>query len=86
MIPAFVHPYLYSYNIDDLDVSRHAGVIIRSILVLGNQQSVDWMKGQYSRDQIREVIEKQIVSDWNRKAMNYWSLIYGVQPKQTRFG
>ena len=60
-------------------------IIIKNILDLGTREATEWLKNVYLEEEIREVIKKSIRTAWSKKSINYWSLIYEVEPKEKRF-
>jgi len=83
-LPQFLKPFLWSYNFEQIDVAKDKNIIIKNILDLGTYDSVKWVKENYSRGEIEEVIKKTIQSDWGDKSLNYWTQIYNVKPKKNR--
>ena len=85
-IPYFVQPFLWSYDLDQLDIKRDQRLIIFQVLSVGSREATDWLRGQYSREQIQEVIVQTPISQWNQKSLALWSLVFDVIPsKKTRF-
>lgn len=84
-IPQFLQPFLWSYDLSQLDLTKHKNIIIKNILDLGTSQATDWLKQQYSEDEIRETIRESVFSDWSKKSINLWTLVYNISPKKTRF-
>jgi len=79
-IPGFLQPFLWSYDLSRLDLDRHKDIIIKNILDFGTVQATDWLKEKYTSKEIRETIRNSYSSDWSKKSLNFWSLIYGVTP------
>lgn len=85
-VPQFLRPFLWSYDLSGLDLEIHKNIIIKNILDAGNEQATDWMKKTYSDNEIKDAIIKSFKSDWSRKSINLWSLVYKVSPeKEKRF-
>jgi|AntRauTorckE6833_2_1112554.scaffolds.fasta_scaffold122034_1 hypothetical protein len=84
-LPQFLRPFLWSYDLSRLDAQEHKDIIIKNILDFGNVWATDWMKSTYTENEIKEVIRKSVRSSWSKKSINFWSFIYGVSPKETRF-
>ncbi len=84
-IPEFLQPFLWSYDLACLDREKHKNIIIKNILDLGNTQATDWLKQNYTKNEICKAIRQSILSDWSKKSINLWAQIYGVHPKQNRF-
>ena len=68
-----------------MDLEKHKRIIIKNILDFGTKQATDWLRENYTEEEIKEVIRKSIRSEWSKKSINLWSMIYNVQPKETRF-
>ncbi len=85
-LPPCVKAVLWSYNTDQIDVELHKVRIITNILNLGTDAAVRWLFDMYPRQVIAEVVAHPRPGEWNRKSLNFWSLIFGVKPENhTRF-
>lgn len=84
MVPDFVWPFLWSYNIDSLDLSRDKKRIITNVLNLGTKEATDWIFKIYSREDIKECLTSPLPGEWNNKSMVFWSLILDIPPGQIR--
>ncbi len=80
MIPKYVRPFLWSYNIDKLDLQRDKKRIITNILNLGTTKATDWLFKVYSKQDIKDAIINPLPGEWNKKSLNFWSLILEVTP------
>lgn len=85
-IPQFVAPFLWSYDIKRLDTETNKKVIIHNVLNFGSEEATDWLRGIYSNSEIQEVLRIVPASEWSKKSIALWSLVFGVSPAQaTRF-
>ncbi len=84
-LPQFLQPFLWSYDLSRMDLEKHKRIIIKNILDFGTRQATDWLRENYTKEEIKEVIRKSVRTEWSKKSINLWSLIYNVQPKETRF-
>ena len=84
-LPEFLRPFLWSYDFDNLDLQEDKKVIIKNILDFGTKEATDWLEENYSRDEIQEVIKKTVRTEWSKKSINLWELIYEVSPREKRF-
>lgn len=80
-VPDFVAPFLWSYDIDKINIDRHKKTIICNVLNYGTKPAIDWLRSTYSKDDILEVIAHTPKSAWSRKSLALWSLVYGVNPE-----
>ena len=53
MIPKFVQPFLWSYDVDALDISRDKRRIITNVLNLGTSEATDWLFDTYTNEDIK---------------------------------
>lgn len=80
IIPNFIKPYLWSYDISKLDMQTNKRRIITNILNVGSAQATDWLFSVYSKEEIIDVIVKPLSGEWNKRSLHFWSLILGVVP------
>jgi len=83
MIPPFIQPFLWSYNVEKLDLSRDKKRIITNILNLGTTQATKWLFETYSKEDIKEALIHPLSGEWNRKSLNFWGLVLNIKPDLT---
>ena len=79
MLPKYVQPFLWSYDIAKIDLQKNKKIIILNILNLGDSQSVKWLFEVYKKEEIKEVIENSSLGEWNKKSLNFWKLFFNIQ-------
>lgn len=87
-IPKYVKACLWSYNTDMVDfaILDHRTRIIQNVLNRGTSDAISWLRKIFSKKEITEVIQKSNSSDWNKKSLALWSLVFDVRPmKEGRF-
>jgi hypothetical protein len=82
-IPQEVQPFLWSYDISDLDLEKHKKRIITNVLNYGTRDATNWVKETCSDTEIRSVLADSLPGEWLDKSLNYWSLVYDVEPGST---
>ncbi|MFA6077281.1 MAG: hypothetical protein WC735_04380 [Candidatus Paceibacterota bacterium] len=82
-IPSFVKAFLWSYDIERLDRQEDKKRIITNVLNFGTKKATDWLFEIFDRDEVREAIKHPFPGEWNRKSLNFWSLIFDVKPGTT---
>ena len=86
MIPRFVQPFLWSYDVSTLDLSHDKKRIITNVLNLGTSQATDWIFDTYTEKDIKSCLINPLPGEWNNKSMTFWSLVLDVKPgNKTRF-
>ena len=83
MIPSFVHPFLWSYDIEGLDLLENRERIITNVLNLGTTKAVDWLFRVYSEKEIKEMVANPLPGEWNNKSLNFWRIILEVEPSRS---
>ncbi len=83
-LPSFLRPFLWSYDLEKMDKEKHKQIIIKNVLDFGTKQAIDWLRENYSKKEIQQAIKNSIKSDWSKKSINLWSLVYEVEPKDSR--
>lgn len=83
MIPQFVRPFLWSYDIDALDISRDKRRIITNVLNFGTHEATNWLFKTYTKEDIKSCLVNPLPGEWSRKSLAFWSLILGVRRGKT---
>ena len=83
MIPPFLQPFLWSYDIEKLDLLRDKKRIITNVLNLGTAQATKWLFETYSKEDIKEALINPLSGEWNKKSLNLWGLVLSVKPGLT---
>ena len=79
--PDPVKAVLWSYDLDKIDVEAHKERIITNVLNLGTHKAVVWLFATYPREQIAAMVARPRSGEWNRKSLNFWALVFGVEPQ-----
>ena len=79
-IPKIIEPFLWSYDTDKLDLEKDKKRIITNVLNYGTKDATDWLFSKFKKKEICEVLKKPIPGEWNKKSLNFWSLVLGVKP------
>lgn len=82
MIPQFVQPFLWSYDISKMDLARDKKRIITNVLNLGTKIATDWLFEIYTKEDIKDCLVHPLSGEWSNKSLAYWSLVMDVQPGQ----
>lgn len=85
-LPAAVKAALWSYDPERLDLQEHAERIITNVLNIGTHEALLWLFSTYPREQLAAVVANPRPGEWNERSLNYWALVFGVEPnRRTRF-
>lgn len=83
MIPKFVQPFLWSYDISVLDIARDKRRIITNVLNFGTKKATDWLFERYTKKDVKDCLINPLPGEWNKKSIAFWSFIMDVKPGQT---
>ncbi len=81
-LPQSVKACLWSYDTNALDLanSDHRSIIIHNVLDIGTMDAVFWLVKNFTQSEIVEHIKNSSSSDWSKKSLSLWSLIFNVSP------
>ena len=79
-IPQSVKAALWSYDSTKLDLNKDKERIITNVLNYGTREAIDWLFATYERDEIREVVANPRPGEWDRKSLNFWCIIFDIDP------
>lgn len=80
-IPQSVRVTLWSYDVDRMDIDRDKDLIITQVLNYGTKEATDWLRETYSREDIAKNIAHPRAGQWNKKSLNFWSIVFDVKPE-----
>ncbi len=81
--PASVKAALWSCDTDRLDLEQHRERIITNVLNMGTHDALLWLFRTYTRERIAEVVAHPRPGEWNKRSLNYWSLVFDLEPRYT---
>lgn len=85
-LPKFLHKYFWSYDASKISSTAPVdrALIITHILNLGDVKALKWLFKTYSWEQIKGVLKKPWRGVWDKRSLNYWKNILGVEiPKDS---
>lgn len=75
-LPEFLRAYFWDVKFEELEVERHAFLVIKRVLDRGNFRDIRWLVKTYGRDKIRKVV--MTTRDLARPTANFWADILGL--------
>ncbi|MDP3731351.1 MAG: hypothetical protein Q8R34_02550 [bacterium] len=79
MIPPFIQPFLWSYDVEKLDLERDKKRIVTNVLNLGTTKATKWLFEIYSREDIKKTVANPLTGEWSPKSLNFWRIIFNLQ-------
>jgi hypothetical protein len=76
MIPNSFKPYLWSYDLKNLDLEKNKKLIILNILNLGSKKSVDDLFEIYGRENVHKLFTEIPAGNFNKKSYNFWQKVF----------
>ena len=64
-----------------MDLKRDKRRIIINVLNFGTKETVRELFKIYTKKDIVELFTNSMRGEWNKKSLNFWSLIFNVVPK-----
>jgi hypothetical protein len=50
---------------------------------MGTHDALLWLFKTYPRERIAEVVAHPRPGEWNKRSLNYWALVFDLEPKRT---
>ena len=79
MLPKTIEKFLWSSNINKLDLEKNKERIILNVLNLGDKTATNWLFGQYQQNDIKKTIINYGAKELSPKSLNYWQLILKIK-------
>jgi hypothetical protein len=54
--------------------------VITNVLNFGTKKATDLLKNIYTVQDMRDAIINPLPGEWNKKSINYWSLVLNAKP------
>ncbi len=74
-------PFLWSYDIQKIDLNHDKERIITNVLNLGTKEATDLLFEVYNKKDIKKVVKNPKPGEWSRKSLNYWSIFFDLKVK-----
>jgi hypothetical protein len=75
-------PFLWSYDTQRMDLERDKRRIITNVLNLGTKKACESLFDIYTKEEIKKEIANPLPGEWNKKSLNYWSIIFDIKAKK----
>lgn len=72
-------PFLWSYDIRQLDLIRDKKRIITNVLNYGTKKATDLLLEFYPKKELIDAITNPLPGEWSKRSINYWSIIFKVK-------
>lgn len=77
-IPSTLACYFQEYRVDDLDLERHAELVIGRALEFGTRAELRWLFATYGAERVREFVRRRGFRKLSRRAFTFWTTVLGV--------
>jgi len=85
MIPRIIWPFLWSYDVNSMDIKADCKIIIFNVLNYGDFDAIKWLFKTYREEEIVSNANIFPETSWNKKSLNLWKIRLGINPKKSRF-
>lgn len=76
-MPKFLKRYFWDVDFDKLDYNKYPKYVIERILEYGDERSIAWMRHNFSRSNIVDVLTSS--RGLTEKSANFWAVVLGVR-------
>lgn len=79
-LPKFLEKYFWDVDFKKMDVEVHSENILARLLECGDEKAISWMKRNFSKDQIEDVLfHYRSVSP---QSANFWALVFNIDKRK----
>ena len=78
-------PFLWSFDVSKMDIQKNKKRIITNILNLGTKEATNLLFKVYNKKEIKKQVKNPLPGEWNNKSLNYWSIIFNIEPKKIKY-
>jgi len=75
-LPEYFRPYFWDVIFEDLDVKKHAFLVIKRVLDRGNLRDIRWLIKIYGKNAIKKVVVE--TKDLSRPTGNFWADVFDL--------
>lgn len=79
-LPLSVKSVLWSYDLSQIDITKHQKLIISQILNFGTKDATDWLFKTYQLKDIRQAAQSIPLDQWDKKSLALWSSYLNIKP------
>ena len=84
-LPAFLQPYLASYDLKKMSQKRDKKLIITEILNKGDDVAIKWLGQNYTLEEIKAVVASPTRGMWLANVLRYWLAIFDIKLSKDNF-
>lgn len=77
MLPDFLDQLFWDTDLNNIDLTSHAGFVISRILEKGSWQHVNWLFKNFSQEQIKQVVS--FSHNISQATANLWHLFFDYE-------
>lgn len=77
-LPDYFKPILWSYDLDRLNPEKNKKTVIVNVINYGNLKHWRWLKENYGKKAVREVLKKTRASEIRPGALRLASIIFNI--------
>ncbi len=82
-LPEFLRPLFWEYDLNKIDLCRHADSIMHRIMERGDWQAMRWLRNAYSNGRIVSFLERRGKKVLPPRELNFWAFVSGI-PEEIR--
>ena len=82
LTPQSVKAVLWSYDLNTIEVQKDKKLIIFQVLNFGSEDAIKWLFKEYGLSVIEEEARTIPLSQWNKKSLSLWKIIFSLNPKE----
>ncbi len=77
-IPARIRRLFWDFDPDSIDLDRHRHQVIRRILLMGDWEAIQWLRGELGDDGLRDWFEETSGRGLDPRRLRFWGIVLGL--------
>lgn len=78
VLPEMFRALMWSYRFEDINLDKHREEIIINTVNFGSLHHWRWLINHYGKKEIRRVLQRRLVTEFNPESRNLARLIFGI--------
>lgn len=81
-LPEFLKKYFWDVDFENIEMENRRVYILKRILEYGDEKAVSWMRGNFTKEEIKDVLIKS--RGFSQKSANFWAFVLDIEREKVK--
>jgi N-acetylmuramic acid 6-phosphate (MurNAc-6-P) etherase len=81
-LPKFLKKYFWDVDFENIKLENRRVYILKRILEYGDEKAVGWMRGNFTKEEMKDVLIKS--RGFSKKSANFWAFVLDVEREKVK--